>query len=489
MPHGLLTDIRGIFGKLAATSLGDIKAYIITYAEKKAYEYWQYLKQQCPPPEILKLMGKILDKINKLIAKFDKKIKAIEKLPKLLDPAIKAGKIVVGILSHLIIPAAWIPVGVATSLSNLLVFLRKMVETFETDIRNVAAIIRQVMGVFDPVKAKLAVVESVLIRCAETPDIYGGSGYTWGRFSGSAAALATIDLNESGSSPLFPVNTIVVDDKRYILSSVVTGSFFDTGSNYTTNTNVLIYRPDLTAAAIIALGGANAVSSTLIGDVGAGNGTLLNTGGAGGTGTVGTGTVGTGIGGNGTVGTGTGGLAPNSGFGTGGQGGTTNASGTFIPNNQSSTGGTGTNSNSKTGNGTDGVSNRGTLIAGTGTGGITSGKNLSSENPGILPTGTGIYIDNQEVGFTPEGRLALLNNVNDAPVTALITDSEYKAANGETYFLSILEDKLTEYVAPRRYAVAKDRRGVIVLQGPKSFASNQQVLLDELKFRIDRRLP
>jgi len=41
---------------------------------------------------------------------------------------------------------------------------------------------------------------------------------------------------------------------------------------------------------------------------------------------------------------------------------------------------------------------------------------------------------------------------------------------------------------PLRYAVALDPVGVVVLEGPRSFSSSTQVLIDELKFRIDNQL-
>ena len=56
------------------------------------------------------------------------------------------------------------------------------------------------------------------------------------------------------------------------------------------------------------------------------------------------------------------------------------------------------------------------------------------------------------------------------------------------YTLVILQDPNSPKVAPKRYAVAKNSKGTIVLQGPSSFSSSTQVLLDELKFRIDNQL-
>ena len=57
------------------------------------------------------------------------------------------------------------------------------------------------------------------------------------------------------------------------------------------------------------------------------------------------------------------------------------------------------------------------------------------------------------------------------------------------YKLEIVEDPNSPKIAPKRYAIAKDKTGIIVLYGPSSFSSDTQVLLDEVKFRIDNQLP
>jgi prophage DNA circulation protein len=56
------------------------------------------------------------------------------------------------------------------------------------------------------------------------------------------------------------------------------------------------------------------------------------------------------------------------------------------------------------------------------------------------------------------------------------------------YALSIVTDPDTAAIAPKRYAIAQDIQEVVVLRGPSSFSSDTQVLLDELKFRIDNQL-
>ena len=57
----------------------------------------------------------------------------------------------------------------------------------------------------------------------------------------------------------------------------------------------------------------------------------------------------------------------------------------------------------------------------------------------------------------------------------------------KNYVLAIIEDPNSPKIAPRRYAVAKDRNGTIQLRGESSFSSDTQVLLDELKFKIDNQ--
>ena len=68
-------------------------------------------------------------------------------------------------------------------------------------------------------------------------------------------------------------------------------------------------------------------------------------------------------------------------------------------------------------------------------------------------------------------------------------DFTHRGTNGKDYVLAILTEEQGVNPVPRRYAVAKDSIGVIILKGEPSFSSNTQILLDELKFRIDNQLP
>ena len=56
------------------------------------------------------------------------------------------------------------------------------------------------------------------------------------------------------------------------------------------------------------------------------------------------------------------------------------------------------------------------------------------------------------------------------------------------YKLQIVQDIVDYKLAPKRHAVAIDKRGIVVLQGPSSFSSSTDILLDEIKFRIDQLL-
>ena len=64
----------------------------------------------------------------------------------------------------------------------------------------------------------------------------------------------------------------------------------------------------------------------------------------------------------------------------------------------------------------------------------------------------------------------------------------HRGPNGLLYRLEIRKDEKSPKVAAKRFAVALDEEEVVVLEGPKSFASDTNILLDEIKFRIDNQL-
>ena len=62
------------------------------------------------------------------------------------------------------------------------------------------------------------------------------------------------------------------------------------------------------------------------------------------------------------------------------------------------------------------------------------------------------------------------------------TNYEYQG-----YTLEIVQDPNSPKIAPRRFAIAKDKSGIVRFKGDSSFSSSTQVLLDELKFEIDNQ--
>ena len=65
---------------------------------------------------------------------------------------------------------------------------------------------------------------------------------------------------------------------------------------------------------------------------------------------------------------------------------------------------------------------------------------------------------------------------------------EHRGSNGIDYVLSIQTVITSTNIAPRRVAIAKNLQGITMVRGEASFSSSTQVLLDELKFKIDNQL-
>ena len=96
-------------------------------------------------------------------------------------------------------------------------------------------------------------------------------------------------------------------------------------------------------------------------------------------------------------------------------------------------------------------------------------------------------LTNQDL--TDEERKALIDKIQGKTDEASIRGITDKSQSGKTYTIKIIKDPNSPDVAPKRQAIAQDFRGITVLTGPSSFSSSTQVLIDELKFRIDNQLP
>lgn len=80
-----------------------------------------------------------------------------------------------------------------------------------------------------------------------------------------------------------------------------------------------------------------------------------------------------------------------------------------------------------------------------------------------------------------------LRTLNDKDRTA---NSKYyhTGPDGTVYELKIILEVDGPKIAPRHFATATNPEGVVVFKGDKSFSSSTDVLLDELRFRIDNQL-
>ena len=95
--------------------------------------------------------------------------------------------------------------------------------------------------------------------------------------------------------------------------------------------------------------------------------------------------------------------------------------------------------------------------------------------------------ENQDL--SDEERKLLLNNIQGSYSDPAFTSVSYRSRSGKDYTIKIIKDPNSPEIAPKRQAIVQDFRGITVLTGPSSFASKPQVLVDEIKFRIENQLP
>lgn len=182
MPHGYLKEFKSFLAQFSALKVGDLLAMAIEYAEPKVNEIINELLNQCPPPEVLKQMGKTVDNVNSLMNKVDRQVGQLDKLPKKLDKPILAGKIIVEILAHMPLPSTFggpgpvgvvysVPTGIIQAQAQTLTFTSKMISTLEDDQEAIKAILSSASGVFTPIKMKISRIEMLLARCASNPNL------------------------------------------------------------------------------------------------------------------------------------------------------------------------------------------------------------------------------------------------------------------------------------------------------------------------------
>jgi len=184
MPHGYLKEFKSFLAQFSALKVGDLLAIAIEYAEPKVNEIINELLNQCPPPGVLKQMGKTVSNVNSLMNKVDRQVGQLDKLPKKLDKPILAGKIIVEILAHMPLPSTIglppgpaggvifsVPTGVIQAQAQTLTFTSKMISTLEDDQEAIKAILSSASGVFTPIRIKISRIEMLLARCASNPNL------------------------------------------------------------------------------------------------------------------------------------------------------------------------------------------------------------------------------------------------------------------------------------------------------------------------------
>ena len=81
----------------------------------------------------------------------------------------------------------------------------------------------------------------------------------------------------------------------------------------------------------------------------------------------------------------------------------------------------------------------------------------------------------------------ILNNLKAFKIdTQAAATGRYVAANGAIYVIEVIDDTTSPKIAQRRFAVARDASGIIVMKGQPSFASDANILIQEIKYRLDQ---
>lgn len=79
----------------------------------------------------------------------------------------------------------------------------------------------------------------------------------------------------------------------------------------------------------------------------------------------------------------------------------------------------------------------------------------------------------------------LINNELNSSGENILSDLDSSNLVYKGFTFEIKYDELNQTPYPKRYAVAKNQSGIILLRSESSFASDPNVLIEELKFQID----
>ena len=183
MPHSLLKDFKSKIGGHTAVALENLKQYAKGYANAELDRIIDdIVRNNCPsPPEIEVRINKV-NKVESLTSKSLVKMDKYNNVAKKLKLATKAGKVAADLLAHLGVPSSFggpglvglvfsFPQGLIQAQANLLVWLRKTVNTLEDDAKVVLDAVADAKTTFQPVQEKIGRVRELLDRCATNPDL------------------------------------------------------------------------------------------------------------------------------------------------------------------------------------------------------------------------------------------------------------------------------------------------------------------------------
>ena len=187
MPHLKLKKLKLNIDKHAATVLAYAEGLARRYAEQKIAEFIDYLRNQCPPQEIVVEMLKVTSTIRKTVGKASKRAQKIKKLSDKLKIALDAVDIAVEIITHFNIPKSFgfipptggpvpgvifsIPEIIETYRNAKLQWLIDAKDKIEEENNNINDILRDFEIVFVPLLAKVELIDAILNRCLQNPNI------------------------------------------------------------------------------------------------------------------------------------------------------------------------------------------------------------------------------------------------------------------------------------------------------------------------------
>lgn len=484
----LAPKISKIVGKLEGELAGKVQKDISDSRKK--------FSSRCPDQAELARIGRKTDQLNRAVDSFEKRVRAFKKIPPPLKRIAKTILRIVKLLKGLPIPQGFpkpfgLPMGVDMKFADLLHKAKEFGTQLNEDAETIENILQGTAGATTTAKSAVSALDGPIRACTIANAL--------GREDLSARVPLLLNIDRDGNLLTLGSNGFPVLFDPDLLTGDIGNNGAPTVINNSDSPVIPVYIDSETGEAL----DPSLIESILNGGGDISTGTETETGGAG------TG-AGTGTGGAGT-GVGTGSISD------------TPISVTSVTskNNYKRTGEFNQNTvysdnkgrkNTITYNGKEYLTNN-SLKNGKSGWGIPGESNDWKEVDLKELKSTKDLIRAEDGNLYSEGafrrNLLDLQNILDGLNKSSLSEEQIqavevlssrlnlkdvKAPEGDIvpykdYFIEIVQDPEDFGLAPRRFAVAKDKEGIILLRGPKSFSSSTDILVEELKFRIDNQLP